>query len=423
VKRENELYPFRRHLRRCKFFGLGGREIALNKCACPFHVDGLYHRARVRQSLKTTSRQLADRRLTALIRKLDERRREGAAGDDTTIGPGTRTISEAVDRFLRNYGELDQNRNFRGDIEYSTWRKYRTKLGLLRRFCDAESISELADVTIDVLEDFRRTRKIGLVTWKVELQALRTFFGYFVSRKWIAANPAKEIKAPRNIKPNEVVPYTLLEESEILDACDRIGGTKYQRTAAVYERLRARAMVLLLRHTALRISDVCTMRKDAVSWDQARSTWRVFIRTQKSGEPVFLPIPEGLQLVLDALPLPRNAAQDCPYFFWNGQTSRRAVVGIAERTLSAVFKKSGVRNAHAHRYRHTLATRLLAQGATFQEVADILGNTAEIVRKHYGKWSKGRQDSIDRLMIEHFRTAPITVPVTPESHEKTEPVN
>src|SRR5712692_9533953 len=99
--------------------------------------------------------------------------------------------------------------------------------------------------THDVLEDFRRTRKIGLLTWKVELQALRTFFGYFVSHKWITTNPAKEMKAPRNIKPNEVVPYTLREESEILAACDRIGGGTDQRTGAAYERLRARAMVLL----------------------------------------------------------------------------------------------------------------------------------------------------------------------------------
>jgi hypothetical protein len=31
-----------------------------------------------------------------------------------------------------------------------------------------------------------------------------------------------------------------------------------------------------------------------------------------------------------------------------------------------------------------------------------LGNTPDIVRKHHGKWSKGRQDNIDRLMIAHF---------------------
>jgi site-specific recombinase XerC len=214
-------------------------------------------------------------------------------------------------------------------------------------FCKAEGVFELADVTVDVLEDFRRTRNISLVTSKVELQALRTFFGYFVSRKWITANPEKEIKGPRNIKPNEVVPYTLREESLILAACDQIGGAKYERSAAVYERLRARAMVMLLRHTALRVSEVCTLKKDAVSLDKEKSTSWVFLHTQKTGDAAFLPIPAELKLVLDALPLPRNAAQDCPYYFWNGHTAKRAVVEIAERTLAAVFKKSGVKNARA----------------------------------------------------------------------------
>jgi hypothetical protein len=88
-------------------------------------------------------------------------------------------------------------------------------------------------------------------------------------------------------------------------------------------------------------------------------------------------------------------------------------VGIAERTLAAVFKKSGVKNPHAHRYRHTLATRLLTDGAIFELVADILGNSPAVVRKHYGKWSKGRQDNIDRAMLAHFQPAAITVtPVT-----------
>ena len=181
-------------------------------------------------------------------------------------------------------------------------------------------------------------------------------------------------------------------------------------------------MIMLLRQTALRVSDVCTLRKDALSWDPSKGMWRVLLRTQKTGDPVFLPIPGDLKLVLDGLPLPRNAAQDCPYYFWNGQISRRAVVGIAERTLSAVFKKSGVKDAHAYRYRHRLATRLLEGGATFVEVADILGNTPQVVQKHYAKWAPGRQANIDRLMMAHFQTA-VTGPVTNLSHEKKGAVN
>ena len=98
-------------------------------------------------------------------------------------------------------------------------------------------------------------------------------------------------------------------------------------------------------------------------------------------------------------------------------------MGIAERTLAAVFKKSGVKNAHAHRYRHTLATRLLEQGATFEQVADILGNSPAVVRKHYGKWSKGRQVNIGRLMMAHFQTEAVTNPGTHRSHEKMGPVD
>ena len=50
-------------------------------------------------------------------------------------------------------------------------------------------------------------------------------------------------------------------------------------------------------------------------------------------------------------------------------SSRRAAVGIAERTLATVFKKSGVKNL-THTVIHTLATRLLEQGATFERVSE-----------------------------------------------------
>ena len=38
------------------------------------------------------------------------------------------------------------------------------------------------------------------------------------------------------------------------------------------------------------------------------------------------------------------------------------------------------------------------RGASFEEVADILGNSPDIVRKHYGKWSVARQNRIDELI-------------------------
>ena len=66
--------------------------------------------------------------------------------------------------------------------------------------------------------------------------------------------------------------------------------------------------------------------------------------------------------------------------------------------MAAVFTASGVVGACAHRFRHTLATEVLERGGTFEEAADILGDSETIVRKHYAKRSRGRQARISDLL-------------------------
>ena len=41
------------------------------------------------------------------------------------------------------------------------------------------------------------------------------------------------------------------------------------------------------------------------------------------------------------------------------------------------------------------ATELLEQGWTYEDVAEVLGNSAAIVKKHYAKWSRGRQNRLN----------------------------
>ncbi len=197
-------------------------------------------------------------------------------------------------------------------------------------------------------------------------------------------NLAKKIK-PLKAKIAPVVPYTAVEVTCMIAACDAMGRMSY-------ERLRARAMLLTLRYTGLRISNVATLERDRVNGGQ------ILLHAQKNGGSVFLPIPVELAQALGAVPAPRGSEREPRYFFWNGITSRRAVVGIAERTLAAVFHKSGVKDAHAHRFRHTLATDILVKGGTLQDVADVLGISPEIARRHYAKWTQARQDRITNLM-------------------------
>jgi len=389
--KETNARIYRRHRRTCKFFGAENSWAMLN-CNCPLYGDGYMNGKRVlRKSLDTRNQGAASKRLAELMARYqnDEQWNEPT--------PARKSVSEAVKGFLEHHGTIGPDGRYKGQIRHSTYRKYRNSLRKLEAFCNAQKVTAIDDVGIEQVDAFRASRHIEPKTSLTELQFLRKFWAFCLKRKWVAENVAKQIDAPKNVGENEIEPYTTLEESRILAACNSFG-------RAPYERLRALAMTQLHRYTGLAISDVATLEKSRVWWDGGTQRWKVLVRRQKTGKPVFLPIPDELKMILDALPRPRGAAEDCQYYFWNAVTSRRAVVGIAERTMKAVFDKSGVKDAGTHRFRHTLATRLLERGATFEEIADILGNSPEIVRKHYAKWSKGRQERIDSLMLNYAGT-------------------
>jgi site-specific recombinase XerD len=104
---------------------------------------------------------------------------------------------------------------------------------------------------------------------------------------------------------------------------------------------------------------------------------------------------------LEVLAHPKAASRDCRLFFASETSTMRSLVKGAWRTLSAVFKRAKVADAHPHRFRHTLASDLLGQGATIEEIAGILADSPATVRRHYAKWTpeyQARQDRVIRLL-------------------------
>jgi site-specific recombinase XerD len=355
---------WRRHTSSCRFSSKGRDYL---KCSCPLWADGYVDGKRtLRKSLETRDMARARKKASAL------------ESPDQRIYC---SIAEAKTAFLAHCESEG--------LKFSSRRKYRNTLIKLFDFCEKHNVDSVNEIDTNVLDRFRAGRGLKPVTSSKELQFLRQFCGFCVDRRWMESNPAKRIKSPRNLKPNDVEPFTSVEVGRIIAACEVIG-------SGAYERLRARAMVLTLRYTALRVGDVAMLARDRISRDGKR--WRVFLRTEKNGKPVFLPIPQQLKDALDAAPLPRGLQGESKHFFWNGITSERSMKGIVERAMLSVFRKSAVPHAHAHRFRHTLATELLGRGATFEEIADILGNSPDVVRKHYAKWSVARQTRIDELM-------------------------
>lgn len=211
--------------------------------------------------------------------------------------------------------------------------------------------------------------------------------GYFLQR-CIPPNLADGNRKNGGNHPRPGHTFATVEVGSILKACDSFG-------KSAYERLRARAIVLTLRYTALRIGDVSLLARDRLNRDGDR--WRIFLRTEKSGQPrvsACAPGFEGSSRLRYGATTQSSLAVS---LLVTASVPKRRTKGIL---IAACGLCSGslVCRARTLVASGTLATELLGCGASFEEVADILGNSPEIVRKHYGKCSIARQNRIDDLI-------------------------
>src|SRR5262249_8533888 len=159
-------------------------------------------------------------------------------------------------------------------------------------------------------------------TAQKNLERLRSFFTFCVHSKWIDSNPASALKPPKAGKPSERVKvFSAADVAKIIDACDRypIRNSFGHDNAA-----RVKAFVLMLRYSGLRIGDVVALQRDHVDADG-----RLFLRTAKTGESVYLPLPK---VTTEAL----SAVAGEGRYFWTGKGLQKSAVADWQRSLRRV---------------------------------------------------------------------------------------
>jgi site-specific recombinase XerD len=258
----------------------------------------------------------------------------------------------------------------------------------LAEHCEGAKIRYVDQITVETMDAYALWRNKENWTWIKEIEILRQFFAFCIDRDWARKNPAKALKRPSLLEANDVVPYTLAQIVRIIAACNEIGRVSY-------ERLRASAMVLLMRYAGLRVSDVVTLSRDHIKGRYLKK------RSIKNHRWIMVELHPDVLKALEVLPHPKAASRDCRFYFSGEKASLRSLVKGAQRTLAAVFKRAKVPGAHPHRFRHTLASELLGKGASVEEVAGILADSPATIRRHYAKWTpefQARQDRVIRLV-------------------------
>ena len=385
------LQLYRRHIKKCRFWTgkstNGNRRN--NNCRCPVWVDGYLEGVRVNKTLD-----LRDwTRASELVRDWEI---AGSIKEEARVGMPVR---EACDAFLADAEaqRLSESslKKYRVLLVNTRKAKYREKHSpSLSEFCAEAGIQFTSQVLLPQLTRFRGQWKDGAIAGGKKLERLRAFGRFLVDRGWWAENLALKLKRPKVTDP-PTMPYTRDEISALLSTCAKFIDWRGQTDQENAHRLRA--FILFLRYSALRIGDATSCPVDRLSGN------RIFLYTQKTDVPVFIPLPPFVVEALNACP--RKSER---YWFWNGVGSKETLAGNWRRTFRRLCEIAGVRDGHPHRFRDTLAIELLLDGVPMERVSILLGHSSvKITERHYAPWVQARQTQLEADVTRAWRNDPI----------------
>lgn len=260
------------------------------------------------------------------------------------------------------------------NISDETIRKYEVLFRQLIAFGENKGIRFPSEFDLALLQEFRNTWKDQSLSKSKKQERLRSIFRFAMARKWITENPALELGRIK-VERTQQIPYTADEMKKILAEARKSDPDAY-------------VFILVLRFSGLRISDVCQLKPSSLQGKH------LVLRTEKTGAPVKVLLPD---VVVSALKSFNKRSPE--YFFWNG-TTKLSTATDHWRTdrIKLICERASVKNSHPHRFRHSFAVELLKQGTPAGIVADLLGNTEQIVVKHYSAWIEARQKGLDEAV-------------------------
>jgi integrase/recombinase XerD len=338
---------YRRHMASCPH-----RSRTYRKCGCPIWAQGTLHDKWIRRSLDLRSWDAGQK----LVRDWEA----GQSGDETISGACEAFVKDCTARKLSD----------------ASIGKYELLIKELKAQFGKRSVRS---ISLPEMRTYRETWELSPISARKKLERLRTFFRFCQDSNWRTDNPAKAIKAPLS-RPMPTLPFTAQEMEKILWA------TEVFPNKGIYSfdsGRRIRIFINLLRYSGLRIRDAATLSRDKVH------NGKLLLYTQKTGQPVWLPLPKKVSEELDSVDSQGN------YFFWSGQGLPKSTVADWQRSLTTVFKLAGIKG-HAHRFRDTFSVTLLEAGVPLETVSILLGHSSiRVTERHYSPWVKSRQIKLE----------------------------
>lgn len=391
-RNDHHLTIYRRHAPKCS---LNGKPRVLDGCQCPLYYHGKLHGKFVREALNTRSH------ITAALKVQDLLDGRGPSPDGPNGGlaliasapQGDVTLEFAASDFLAAKGRKTTG----------TKRVYTRALGHFSRWAEAHSLPMLREIETRHIRQYLADYDGG---WKRNtaqgrLVHLRVFFNYCADpeRRWVPYAPtrSRDLNYAKKIGGGKRLPFTPQQVTQILAAAERM-------PEAVRDR--ARALILLLLFTGMRISDATFFERDYVTPNHYAEYYVI-----KTHRPISMP-PELQEKALDALAkLPSSRV----YFFQPDRADdyREARTALRDgqefatlmpdyefrvrevtNLVVKVLTLAGIKGS-CHRFRDTFAVNLLTETDDIFCVSQMLGHSdVKITQEHYLKLVDGYRDRL-----------------------------
>ena len=246
-------------------------------------------------------------------------------------------------------------------------------VGTARRFLE-RTPKPLRRVTREDVRRYLAGRRDELcaVSQEGEAYRLRSFFKVLVDLGLVKESPAEGL----DVKPAARADKPALSEAQVqallVRALDEPGRGGYVSRAC---RLRDRACLELLYGLGLRRSEACAARLG----DLSLADGTLLVRPAKRGKHRTLPLPPAAvpwlrRYMVEARPLlARRASQPADHLLL-AKSGRPLDLQNVNLLVRRIARRAGIRDAHPHGIRRSLATHLLRAGVSERAIQLLLGH-------------------------------------------------
>ena len=252
--------------------------------------------------------------------------------------------------------------------------------------CCPAGVPDFPRVTARAIADFVRQQAERITTKRVTLvvSALRSFLRYLLQRGLITTDLRACVPTIATWSLSTVPRFLPADQIQrILDACprDTVVGTRNY------------AILLLLARLGLRAGEIVALTLDDIDWDAGLITVR-----GKGKRVAQMPVPVDVGAAITAyLCHARQACASRRVFLrakapLRGFANSIAICSLVDRALETAHVDSAYRGTHL--FRHSLATHMLAQGASLPEIGDVLRHRRPDTTAIYAKVDVGALRSI-----------------------------